>query len=161
MRRTVALATVISAVLLLGVAAAGAQPGDTVRGQFEPLENTDLDISGHATLTRTGEDRTHLSVQVKGLEGGEHYMSHLHAGSCEDLGPHYQDDADGEDAPPNELWPSSDPHDPEAGLHANPAGNAQGRGTADWRARDEAGSVFIHGHGPDGPHTKIACADLS
>lgn len=157
MRRSVLVLTIACAVLVLAVATAGAQRGDSLRGDFEPLEdNTDRDISGHATLTRTGDDRTHLSVHVRGLEPNAHYHSHLHAGSCADVGPHYQDNVGGAGEPPNELWPSSDPHDQMAGLHANPAGNVNGRGTAPWRARDEALSVFIHkAHG-----MKIACADL-
>lgn len=156
------VATMAAVVSLTFAVAAGAQAsaegGDSLRGELEPIAaHTDRDIDGHATLTRTGDGRTHLSLQATGLEPGASYHSHLHAGPCAEHGPHYQHDPDGADEPPNELWPSSDPHDPTAGLQANPAGNTSGRGTAPWRARDEALSVFLHDH--DG--TRVACADLS
>lgn len=157
MRRSLLVLTIACAVLGLAVATAGAERGDTMRGEFAPLEeNTDRDIAGHAALTRTGQGRTHLSVQLEGLEPDAHHHGHLHEGACADVGPHYQHDPEGAEEPPNELWPSSDPQDATAGLHSNPAGNANGRGTAPWRARDEALSVFIHDH----HGAKIACADL-
>lgn len=140
-----------------GSVAAGMVDGETLTGEFEPIEdNTDRDISGQATLTRT-EDRTTLSVDVSGLQPDAAHPAHLHEGTCADRGPHYQHDPEGAEEPPNELWPSSDPDDPTAGLQANANGEASGEGTAEWRAEDPV-SVFVHapGHG----HDKLACADL-
>jgi hypothetical protein len=134
------------------------QEGETLTGEFASLEaNTDRDISGQATLTR-GDDGTTLSVQVSGLEANATHGSHLHLGSCADRGPHYQDDPDGAEKPPNEMWPSSDPDDPTAGLQSDENGETRGEATAEWRARDTAQAVFIHA---PGDKTKIACADLS
>ncbi|MDP8932067.1 MAG: superoxide dismutase family protein [Actinomycetota bacterium] len=133
---------------------------EVTEGRFEPVqENTDRDISGRATLVRTAEGTTTLSVEVKGLASNTTYPAHLHEGSCEDLqSPHYKHDPHGPDKPPNELWPSSDPQDPTAGLTSDAAGIATGTGTAPWRARPEADTVFIHS--PEEGHPKIACAAL-
>lgn len=141
-----------------GSDAAGTAEGETLTGEFKPLkENSDRDISGQATLTRT-EGRTILSVDVSGLESEAAHPAHLHLGTCADMGPHYQDDAEGAEEPPNELWPSSDPDDPTAGLQADADGEANGEATAEWRARDSARAVFIHAPGEG--HDMIACADL-
>lgn len=137
----------------------GGEDSETLTGEFAPLaEHTDRDIAGEAVLT-IAEDATTLSVQLSGLEPGAAHPAHLHEGSCAERGPHYQHDPDGVEAPPNELWPSSDPDDPTAGLQADADGDASGEGTADWQARDEPLSVFVHAAG--GEHAKIACADLS
>lgn len=136
---------------------AGGEEGETLTGEFQPIEeNTDRDIAGEATLTRTDE-RTTLSVDVSGLKPDMGHMTHLHEGACADRGPHYQNDPEGAEEPPNELWPSSDPEDPTAGLQADADGEARGEGTAQWRAEDPV-SVFVHAPG-DG-HDRIACADL-
>lgn len=135
------------------------EQGETLSGEFQPLEdNTDRDISGEATLVRS-EDDTSLSVDVSGLQPDAAHGSHLHLGTCADMGPHYQDDPEGAEQPPNELWPSSDPNDPTAGLQADADGEASGEGTAEWRARDSARAVFIHAPG-EGKTPMIACADL-
>jgi DNA-binding winged helix-turn-helix (wHTH) protein len=58
---------------------------------------------------------------------------------------------------------ASSTSDPLAGITANPAGVAQGRGSADWVARPEAEAVVIHAIPPGGTTAggpKIACADL-
>lgn len=137
---------------------AGGDEGEkALTGEFSPLEeNTDRDLSGQATLIRTKE-RTTLSVDVSGLEPEAAHPAHLHEGTCTDQGPHYQHDSEGAEEPPNELWPSSEPEDPTAGLRADADGNASGAGTAEWRAEGPL-SVFVHapGHG----HDKIACANL-
>lgn len=134
------------------------EEGGTLTGAFEPLaDNTDRDITGEARLTRSA-DGTTLRVEVSGLEPDAAHPAHLHEGSCADRGPHYRHDPEGAEEPPNELWPSSDPTDPTAGLQADEDGEAAGEGSADWRARNEPLSVFVHG--PGGDHPKIACADL-
>lgn len=132
------------------------EEGETLTGEFQPLEeNTEQDISGEATLTRT-RDRTRLSVDVRGLQPEAVHRAHLHEGTCADRSPHYQNDPEGPEEPPNELWPSSDPDDPTAGLQADADGLASGEGTADWRAEGPL-SVFVHA---PGGHDMLACADL-
>ena len=156
------------------------QPLVTMGTFSEIVGQTTLDISGTATLTRTAT-QTLLQVDVSGLEPNLAYPAHLHEGTCADNGPHYKDDPLGPDAPPNELWPSSDPNNPLAGLIADANGHAVGSGATDWVARASARSVFIHapaapgtppggghppGHllaqvpDPHAVHARIACADL-
>jgi Cu/Zn superoxide dismutase len=159
----------ISVLALLGVAAvaAGASAATKERGAFTTLpEGTamGLSVEGFAQITRT-ESGTTVKVHVRGLEAGTTYAAHLHNAPCAepDLGGgHYQDDPEGPAAPPNELWLSSTA-DPMAGITANAAGVAHGRGSADWVARPEAQAVVVHAIPPGGTPAggpKIACADL-
>lgn len=162
------VAMVLSALALPALA-----NGATVtRGTFSALAGTtglpEEGLSGRVQAVRTGDGKTHLSVRVAGLQPGVTYGVHLHDAECSAPNPgggHYKHDVTGAAQPPNELWPSSTPHDPLAGITANSAGIATGRGTADWVAGDEAVSVVLHaglGHGATstsgGP--KLACADL-
>lgn len=124
-------------------------------------------ISGRVQVVRTGAGHTKLTVHVKGLEPGETYGVHLHNAPCSAANPgggHYMFDPHGAKQPPNELWASSDSKDPMAGITANPAGNAHGKGTALWTAGPEAKAVVVHtgfSHGGTaGGGAKVACADL-
>jgi hypothetical protein len=128
----------------------------------------ELDIRGTATLVR-GVDFTTIEVVVTGLQPGLVYSAHLHEGTCANVtSPHYRNDPAGLDAPPNELWPSSDPNNPTAGLIADEHGVARGFGRAEWVARPTARAVWIHEpEDPTAPpppgghvHARIACADL-
>jgi hypothetical protein len=122
------------------------------------------EVRGTARLTRTGT-QTVVEVLVSGLEPGVTYDAHLHEGTCADpTSAHYRDDPAGLDAPPNELWPSSDPSDPTAGLTADENGVAVGFGVANWVARPTARAIWIH-EPPEDPtdphaHARIGCADL-
>ena len=128
-----------------------------VSGDLQPINGaTELDLSGEATLTRS-DDGTAVTLEVAGLEAGATYPSHLHAGSCADMGPHYADDPEGAPAPPNELWLSSTA-DPTAGLTAEADGTVTGTGTATWVARPEPLSIMIHDS--EAPGAPIACVDL-
>jgi hypothetical protein len=153
------------------------------QGAFLALPGTTLKIAGTATLTRTAT-QTLIAVDVSGLDPNTIYPSHLHDGTCAELGGHYMNDPAGPAAPPNELWPSSDPADPAHGLTTDADGHVVGTGTADWVARPSARAVVLHspgetgggGGGGGGPHTghllaaaaadphaghvMIACADL-
>ena len=129
-----------------------------------PPEEPELDVRGTAQLIRT-ESQTSVEVVVTGLEPGLTYMAHLHEGTCTNpTSAHYKDDPAGPEAPPNELWPSSDPADPTAGLTADETGTARGSGVADWVARPTARAIWIHEPpiDPSDPHAhaRIACADL-
>lgn len=168
------VAAVSGAALVVGALAVPAiADGATVtRGTFTVLAGAEgrpeADLSGRGQAVRTPSGKTHLSVRVAGLQPGVTYGVHLHNAPCEAGNPgggHYKHDPAGPGQPPNELWPSSTPHSPTAGITANEAGIATGRGTADWIAGDNAVSVVLHaglGHGSEttagGP--KLACADL-
>jgi len=139
----------------------------TAVGRFTTLPagaSMGLDVGGVAILTRTA-GRTSGRVVVTGLAPGVTYAAHLHAASCAAANPgggHYQDNPPPPATPPNELWFSSS-GDPFAGVTANRAGVAVGRGSADWVARPEAQAVVIHFIPPGGSTAggpKIACADL-
>jgi large repetitive protein len=161
--------TPLLAAIVVGALAAPAAAGDATkqRGEFTTLPDgaaMGLPIEGFAQITRSG-DGTVVKARVRGLEPGTTYAAHLHNAPCSDPNPgggHYMDDPAGPPAPPNELWLSST-SDPTAGITANSAGVAKGRGSADWVARPEAQAVVIHSI-PEGGTTaggpKIACADL-
>jgi Cu/Zn superoxide dismutase len=146
--------------------AANASAATKTKGSFTTLPDgtaMGLEIEGVAELTRTAGG-TEAKVLVRGLEPGTIYAAHLHNAPCavNAGGGHYQDVPGGLAAPPNELWLSST-DDPTAGITANAAGVAVGRGSADWIARPEAQSIVIHFIPPGGTTAggpKIACADL-
>lgn len=130
---------------------------EVAQGSFFPTGEAGEDIVGYAKVARH-DGGTDIYVQVAGLAPLSTYPSHLHEGTCVSPGPHYRHDPEGPERPPNELWPSSDPDDPRAGLISDEDGQAGGAGHADWRAREEARSVMIH-DGETGD--KLACADLN
>lgn len=162
-RKAVLAAAALAAVLLpASVAEASAEVG-----RFTTLaagEGLGLEVSGVAVLQRTAEGTSGIVV-LRGLEPGVTYAAHLHNLPCNSPNPgggHYMHVAGAGTTPPNELWFSTT-SDPEAGVTANRAGVAVGRGSATWVARPEAQAVVIHAI-PDGGTTaggpKIACADL-
>lgn len=162
--RVVHRVVLASAVVLAAAPfpAASARHADQVtQGSFYHLDDAPGNLQGSAKVVRYDDDTTSLRVHVHGLKPGDTYSVHLHAGACDDRGPHYRHDPDGPARPPNELWASSRPDDQSAGITADPEGNASGSGKAPWRARPEARSVFIHSHSGGKGHNAIGCADLS
>lgn len=151
-RRTrvgVAIATLALGAAFVPSALAG---GATVtRGDFHAYNGSNLPIAGHATMIRTADGRTIVTIHVDGLAAGLTYGSHVHAKACGDTlgGLHYKFNAAGAGTPPNEIWPGP--------VTANPAGiansNTIAEGTADIL---QAISVVIHAPGG----ARIACADL-
>lgn len=131
-------------------------PESVTQGDFYPVSEEGAAVFGSAKLIRY-HDSSELMVHLSGLAAETTYPSHLHEGSCAVMGPHYRDDPDGAAEPPNELWPSSDPDDPTAGLQSDADGVANGKGSAPWQARPEAAAVMLH-DGDTGD--MIACADL-
>lgn len=119
------------------------EPAVVIQGPFSAASQEGEGISGFAKLV-THHGETHLVVELDGLEKKAVYPAHLHRGYCIEGGGHYAHDPAGEAAPPNELWPSSDPDDPTAGLQADKDGAAHGHATAPWVARPDAKSVAIH-----------------
>lgn len=132
-------------------------PTSVTQGDFYPMGEEGEAIFGSAKLLRYSKS-TALKVHVRGLTPETKYPMHLHAGSCPEMGPHYRDDPSGPGEPPNELWPSSDPEDPKAGVRSNGDGVANGEGRAPWVARPEAAAVMIHN---ERTGKMVACADLS
>ena len=151
----------LTAAAAVGPATAHSRHVDQVsQGDFYHVgDEAAGNLMGSAKVARFDDDTTVLQVHVHGLKPRATYPVHLHAGACADRGPHYRDDPNAPARPPNELWDSSDPDDATAGITADDKGNASGVGTALWRARAEARSVFIHSAGK--AHTAIGCADLS
>jgi hypothetical protein len=133
-------------------------------GSPPPPAEPGPEVRGTAQVVRTG-GHTFAEVLVTGLTPGVHYDAHLHEGTCADpTSAHYKDDLAGPDGPPNELWPSSDPSDPSAGLTADENGVARGFAVADWVARPTARAIWVH-EPPADPtdphaHARIGCADL-
>jgi len=174
-RRQTAFATVLGVVavalpayLISPALAAGARVTSGSLTALPGAAANEPGIAGAAHLVRTSDGRTLLSLQVTGLRSGVTYGVHLHGAPCSGTNPgggHYKHDLTGAAQPPNELWGSSDPSDPMAGLTANAAGNARGRGVANWTAGATAQAVVIHAgfdHGGSaGGGPKLACADLS
>lgn len=171
MKREAVVGGLGCALLAVGAVPVQAGPGPAVEGAFVRLAAAAAaapDLTGRAHLVRTGNGRTLLTVHVKGLVPGAGYGVHLHDAPCSSANPgggHYKFDPEGPVQPPNELWASSDPHDPMAGVTANAAGNAHGHGVAEWRAARSAQAVVIHidfkrGGSPRGG-AKLACADLT
>jgi hypothetical protein len=146
--RVVGLAAV--AAMALGVQATVAGETIVTRGEFAAFAtSSDPAITGHATMVRTADGKTIVTVSVRGLAASTTYGSHVHMRACADTfaGGHYKDDLAGPASPPNEIWPAFD---------TNAGGVGNGNATAPWLARPEARSVVIHAPGG----AKIACADL-
>ncbi|MEO5704527.1 MAG: hypothetical protein ABIR64_05975 [Candidatus Limnocylindrales bacterium] len=150
-RRT-RLGALIAALALGAAFAPGALAGGATvtRGDFHAFNGSDLPIAGHATMVRTADGRTIVTIHVEGLGAGVTYGSHVHLKACDDAlaGVHYRFNPGGDAVPPNEIWPGP--------FTANSAGIGNAGTIAEGTAGESAVSVVIHG--PTGP--KIACADL-
>ena len=168
-----AAASAVSVAVVAALTVPAAASGSIVsRGPFTALAGAtgrpESALEGRAQVERVAAGTTRLVVQVSGLQPGVTYGIHLHNLPCSAANPgggHYKHDQAGVAQPPNELWPSSTPHDALHGITANAAGVASGRGSADWIAGTSAVAVVLHagvGHGATstagGP--KLACADL-
>jgi hypothetical protein len=125
-------------------------------GNLFPGRDGSSGVFGYVKVVRF-DGGTEGTLHAGGLEPGGRYVAHLHNGTCFDHGPHYQHEKDGPAGPPNELWFSGDPEDPEAGMRADDRGVVDGSGLVEWKARREARSVMIHGK----EGHMVACADLS
>jgi hypothetical protein len=163
-RKAVFVAAALAAALL----PASPVEASAAIGRFSTLaagEGLGLDVSGVAVLQRTAAGTAGIVV-LRGLDPGVTYAAHLHNQPCafpsNPGGGHYMNVVGAGTTPPNELWFSTSA-DPTAGMTANRAGVAVGRGSATWVARPEAQAVIIHAIPPGGTTAggpKIACADL-
>jgi len=153
-RRTMAVR--LAAVAAVAAMAVGVQgtvaAGETLvtQGEFAAFATSnDPAFTGRATMVRTADGRTIVTVSVRGLAPDTTYGSHVHAFPCAEnfAGGHYKHDLTGPASPPNEIWPT---------FTTNSGGIGNGKATASWVARPDARSVVIHAPGG----AKIACADL-
>ena len=144
--------TLIAALALAAVFAPSVLAGSATvtRGEFHAFNGSSLPITGHATMVRTADGRTVVTIQVQGLDSNTEYGSHVHKQACADglAGTHYRFDPAGAGVPPNEIWPGP--------FTTNAAGAGSGDTIADGTAGSDAVSVVIHAPGG----AKIACADL-
>lgn len=152
--RAALLAALTATGLVAGGATAGAGPRtSTAAGGFDVLDagvaTSYEDAHGSARIRRDrAADTTTIWVVLNGLAPHTHYGAHLHVGSCDAVGGHYQDDPNGAAEPPNELWPV---------LDTDRLGRARTNVTAHWVARPEAASVVVH---DPATGAKALCADL-
>jgi hypothetical protein len=152
-QRTIAIRVVgLAAIAAMALGVQGTVAGETIvtRGAFSAFAtSSDPAFTGHATMVRTADGKTIVTVSVRGLAASTSYGSHVHMRACADAfaGGHYKDDLAGPASPPNEIWPA---------FSTNAGGIGNGNATAPWVARPEARSVVIHAPGG----AKIACADL-
>ena len=152
-QRRIAIRVVgLAAVAAMALGVQGTVAGETIvtRGEFAAFAtSSDPAVTGHATMVRTADGKTIVTVSVRGLAASTTYGSHVHSRACADTfaGGHYKHDLAGPASPPNEIWPAFD---------TNASGVGNGNATAPWVARPEARSVVIHAPGG----AKIACADL-
>lgn len=165
-----------------GAGSGSGESGDTkiATAEFEMLNTAPEDtpeITGSAELVRR-QSGTEAMIELSGLESGEDYSSHVHAGDCDQSdpgGPHFKFDLDGSDMPPNEI------HLP---VTADEEGNGSSEATSDSTVPlDEGRSIVLHlaeekadggssmgdmsdskkaddGHSPSNA-PKLACAQLS
>ncbi len=105
-------------------------------------------LDGVATIARY--EGTTITIEFTGLQPGLDYISHLHAGSCDESGgPHFKFDPDGADAPPNEIHLT---------FTSTPEGLGFMTAENDMAVADEGQSVVVHLAGQ--MSDKIACAQL-
>jgi hypothetical protein len=115
-------------------------------------------VRGFVHHNTTGDGRTHVVLQVRGLPPNRDFGSHVHALPCNDnkAGGHYRNDPAGPATPANEIW---------LDFTTNAAGNGSAQAVVDFLIRPAgAHAVIIHDHTTDqagaaGP--KLACLDVN
>jgi len=145
------LGLIVALAAVLPAAAGGAIVTRGAVSEFaEGAKAPAMDISGHATMIRTADGRTIVSVHVEGLAPNTTYAAHVHKQSCAngEADGHYQHSGTAVNDE-NEIWP---------GFTTNAAGIGNGYARNDWSAGSGAVSLVIHR--PTALSNKIACADL-
>lgn len=155
MKKTLIASALLAGALVGGTAVAGAQDaGRADHGELVPFAAAPASLEGHATMVRTADGSTIVSVHVSGLEPDATYGSHVHNRPCSmnQGGGHYLHDTPtggGSAQEPNGIWPGP--------FTTNAAGVGRGRVVVPVTAGPDAVSVVVHAPGG----TKIACADLT
>jgi Cu-Zn family superoxide dismutase len=154
-RLNVTAGILLAAGIVLTVEAVGSARSTVTRGEFDEFAvgaASGMEIGGRATMLRTSDGRTVVSIRVTGLVPGTTYAAHVHAAPCGtgEADGHYMHVPGGPASPPNEIWPGP--------VTADRRGVARGTTTADFVAGEAAVSVVLHQPGPT--PNKIACADL-
>lgn len=150
--KTMVVGAVMVMVALLANPTWAKEPIQVTRGQFAPYADAlekDYSIAGMATMVRSAEGYTSVTVRVYGLAPDTSYEVHVHNQACriEAGGGHYQHEIGGTADASNEMWPA---------ITTNSGGNGYSKIVNDFVARTEARSVVIH----DADSTRLACADL-
>jgi hypothetical protein len=115
-------------------------------------------VRGFVHHNTTGDGRTHVVLQVRGLPPDRGFGSHVHMLPCNNnkAGGHYRNDPAGPADPVNEIW---------LDFTTNAAGNGSAQAFNDFLIRPNgAHAVIIHDHttetgGVAGP--KLACLDVN
>ena len=142
-------AVLLGALAITGCAAesdVGAGAAPTPMGTFAPVRGAPspfVGVAGSVALSDGTAGGSDVSVALSGLVPNARYVSHLHAGTCEQPdpgGPHFKFDPDGPDVPPNEI-------------HLELASNATGHATARVHSsrrisEGAAGSIVVHEDAP-------------
>ncbi len=154
-RPLIAVAAVITMLIPSTPTEATFTPASVTRGSFVTLPGgTGLgyEVTGHAVMIRTANDRTIVVVTAAGLDPRTTYPVHVHNAPCDAPNPgggHYQDVVGGPVDDVNEMWPA---------ITTNRGGRGLGVAFHGARARPEAQAIVVHHH--DTPSIRLACLDL-
>ncbi|MPY81266.1 MAG: superoxide dismutase family protein [Actinophytocola sp.] len=126
---------------------------ELAKGTFAALKSAPAgtkSVTGVAYLAQHDKGTT-VTIDVKGLQPDTAYMSHLHEQPCakDEGGDHFQFDAKGPEAPPNEI---------HIAFTADADGAATTTVSNDNPKTKGAKSIVLHLEDKDG--TKFACADF-
>ncbi|MCB9106052.1 MAG: superoxide dismutase family protein [Anaerolineales bacterium] len=149
---TIVVGVVILISAILATPTLAKEPIQVTRGQIATYADgldKGYDISGMATMVRSAEGYTSVTLRVQGLAPNTNYGVHVHNQACsnEAGGSHYQHEIGGAADEVNEIWPA---------ITTNSGGYGFSQTVNDFVARAEARSVVIH----DTDNSRLACADL-
>ncbi len=109
-------------------------------------------ITGDASMVRTPQNKTMVSLHVAGLHADQKYPSHIHNLPCEEKGggAHYQHEKGGNVDAANEIWLT---------FTTNNSGSGSQEASHAHLARPDAQSIVIHDNTSD--KARIACLNLN
>lgn len=149
---TIIVGAVILIIAVLATPTLAKEPIQVTRGQMATYADgldKGYDISGMATMVRSAEGHTAVTLRVQGLASNTRYEVHVHNQACnnEAGGSHYRQEIGGAADEVNEIWPA---------ITTNSGGYGFSQTVNDFVARTDARSVVIH----DTDNSRLACADL-